>query len=117
MKLKELFFPKNKSKEFWGHTSSASIEAYNRSPRDFEEGEVYEFSVAERSHVKKPYYVIIEDVGDDFIQTHVPDGHSLKINHNSYEWGYHIPRMRFIGDDEESRKLIYNQPNIITYKT
>lgn len=56
-------------------------------------------NVASRSHVKEPYYVEIEEVGLDYIITHMKDGgyHSLKISKNN-NWSYHIPRMELVQD-------------------
>ena len=67
-------------------------------PSDFTIGDIYKMNVASRSHVLKPYYVIIKNVTDYYIETLVPGEHSLKIHINTFEWGYHIPRMeRIIG--------------------
>lgn len=86
-----------------------------KKPSDFREGEIYQMSAG--YHVKKPYYVLIEEVDDDFIRTTIPDKHSLKIEYGSYEWGYHIPRMTYVGTDNNTgfSKLLY-QPNLITHK-
>jgi hypothetical protein len=42
-----------------------------KKPSDFKKGEVYRMAVASRSHVKKPYYVIINDTGRGFIETYI----------------------------------------------
>ena len=82
-------------------------------PSDFKEGEIWQFGVASRSHVKKPYYVIIKSVGNDFIETSVPGRHSLKIALGSPEWKYHIPRMKFVSDYSEDKSvLLYNQQSL-----
>jgi hypothetical protein len=83
-------------------------------PSDFKTSQVYRMNVASRSHVKSPYYVCIKLVGKDFIETYIPGEHSLRINYPSEEWNYHIPRMEFIGDNEESRNLLFNQGNLIS---
>ncbi len=75
-------------------------------PQDFKKGEVYRMAVASRSHVKKPYYVLIKDVGDDYIETYIPNRNSNKINFHSAEWDYHIPRMTLINAD---KSIVYNQ--------
>lgn len=79
----------------------------------FKKGDVYKMKVASRSHVKKPYYVIIEVVNDDAIVTTIPGFHSLCIQLNSPEWEYHIPRMKLVGNSEEDKKLLYNQKHLI----
>lgn len=83
-----------------------------KQPYNFKKGEVYKMDVAERSSVKHPYYVIIKDVGIDFIVTDIPGKHSLKITKGN-NWDYHTPRMTFIGSDKLSKELIYNQKNLI----
>jgi hypothetical protein len=79
-----------------------------KKPSDFKKGEVYRMAVASRSHVKKPYYVIINDTGRGFIETYIPGQHSLKIQHG-VNWDYHIRRMTFVGSDHLSRALALNQ--------
>lgn len=81
-------------------------------PKDFKVGDVYKMSVASRSHVKSPYYVIIKQVTEDFIETDIPGEHSLRIRFGSPEWSYHIPRMTRIGNDAKSVKLIKGQKNL-----
>ena len=80
-----------------------------KKPSDFKIGEVYEMRPARRSHVRRSYYVIINDVSNDRIETYIPDKHALEILHRSPEWEYHIPRMRFVGTDAKSRGLVLNQ--------
>ena len=82
-------------------------------PSDFKVGEVYKMDVARRSHVKHPYYVIIDAVDDYFIVTKIPEKDCLQIKYSSPEWDYHIPRMTLIGSDSNAKKLIHNQPNLI----
>lgn len=82
------------------------------SPYSFKVGEIYKMSVASRSHVKSPYYVEITEVGNDYIKTNIPGNHSTKIKIGE-NWDYHILRMRFVGSDSLSKKLIYNQKNLI----
>lgn len=84
-----------------------------KTPDDFKVGEVYQMSVAQYSYVKHPYYVIIKEVGSNWIETEIPGEHSLVIKQHSFEWNFHIPRMKLIGSDDESRKLIYNQKNLM----
>lgn len=85
----------------------------SKTPSDFKKGEVYKMAVASDSHVKSPYYVVINDVGKNFIVTDIPYKHTVKIKYPSYEWDYHIPRMTLAGNWEEDRKLLYNQNNLI----
>ncbi len=75
---------------------------------EFIVGEVYKMNVASRSHVTKPYYVIIEEVGKNYIITNIPNEHSLIISKDT-NWDYQVPRMDYVGCDEESKKLLYNQ--------
>lgn len=75
----------------------------------FRKGQIYKMNPASRSHVDKPYYIEILKTGFNFIITNIPEYHSLKIEYPSFKWDYHIPRMEYIGDDSEARKLIYNQ--------
>jgi len=81
-----------------------------KKPSDFQKGEVYRMSPG--YYVKTPYYVIINDVGEDFIETDIPLEHSLKIRFKTPTWEYQIPRMTYIGNDTKSRNLIYNQKNL-----
>lgn len=89
------------------------LEESTKTPNDFNVGEVYQMAVAKHSHVKSPYYIIIKEVGSYWIVTDIPNEHSLKITQKSYEWNYHIPRMKLIGTDEKSKSLIYGQQNLI----
>lgn len=81
-------------------------------PSDFKINEVYKMDAG--YHTKKPYYILIEDIGEDFIQTTIPDKHSFKIMQSSYEWKYHIPRMMYMGTihNDELKKLVYNQHHL-----
>lgn len=83
-------------------------------PSDFKINEVYEMSSG--YHTSKPYYVLIDDIEDDFIETTIPHKHSLKIMYNSFEWKYHIPRMTYIGviSNPEIKKLLH-QPHLLTH--
>ncbi len=85
--------------------------ATDKKPSDFNIGEVYKMAVASRSHVKKPYYVIIKNKNKHSIQTNIPHRHSLIIKYISPEWDYHIPRMTFVGNDDKSRKLVTDPAN------
>ncbi len=80
-----------------------------KKPIDFMIGSIYKMQVASRSHVKNPYYVIISNVGVDFIETDIPNHHSLKINYPSPEWEYHIPRMILMSNSYENMQLIHKQ--------
>ena len=82
-------------------------------PSDFKVGDVYKMSVASRSHVKSPYYVIIKSVTEDYIETDIPGEHSLIIKFGAPEWSYHIPRMTRIGNDQKSRALLKGQKNLV----
>jgi len=62
-------------------------------PTDFKIGEIYKMAVASRSHVTKPYFVIIKDVGVDYIETYIPGNHSLRIDYPSGTWYYQTARM------------------------
>lgn len=62
----------------------------------------YRMAVASRSHVTEPYNVIINDVGDNFIETYVPDKHLLRIEYPSLQWDYQTARMTFIQKPNES---------------
>lgn len=73
-----------------------------KKPSDFKKGEVYRMAVASRSHVTEPYNVIINDVGDNFIETYVPDKHLLRIEYPSLQWDYQTARMTFIQKPNES---------------
>ncbi len=80
-----------------------------RQPSDFIKGEVYQMAVANESHITKPYYILIDDVGKIFIKITIPEKGSLKIYEDTLAWDYHTPRMTFIGADNISKQLIYNQ--------
>lgn len=87
-------------------------------PKDFKVGHVYKMAVAERSYVAEPYYVIVLEIGKDFVITEVPKEHRLKIVKGN-NWKYHIGRFTYIGNDQKSmdllynQKLVYKQPNVI----
>lgn len=76
--------------------------------KDFKVGQVYKMTVASRSHVKKPYYVQIVMVGEDFIKTSIPGEHSLIISKDN-NWDYHIPRMRYVGNLRRDLALTEDQ--------
>ena len=81
----------------------------NKTPGDFTAGSIYKMAVAKDSHVKKPYYVMIYELGKDYIKTSIPGKHELEIKFGTYEWNYHIPRMTFIGEYDKSKHLLNNQ--------
>lgn len=89
------------------------IPQYFLIPLDFMTGEIYQMAVTSRSHVKKPYYVIIKKVTPWSITTDIPGYHSLEIPYGSEMWKYHIPRMKYIGSNKKSKQLIYNQKTLI----
>lgn len=78
-------------------------------PTDFKVGEIYKMKVASRSHVKKPYYVQIIEVGDDFIKTNIPNKHSLKICKGNGNWEYQTERMEKVGTIKTHLNLLFNQ--------
>lgn len=80
-----------------------------KTPSDFRIGEVYRMAVAERSHETQPYYIEIKDVEIDFIETNIPERHSLKIYYGSPEWDYRVSRMTYVGNDKKSRIFLYGQ--------
>jgi len=85
---------------------------FYKKPHNFKKGEIYKMAVASRSYVKTPYFVIINDVGKNFIETCIPEHHSLKIDYPSGTWDYQIPRMTLV-TKEEDKKLLYNQSNLL----
>ncbi len=91
------------------HRKTAAIIETDKKPSDFHIGEIYKMNVASRSHVKKPYYVVIINIGNDFIKTYIPERHALEIRYPSFEWNYHINRMQLIGTFENDWKLLYDQ--------
>lgn len=86
----------------------------NKRPVNFKIGKVYKMIAG--YHTDEPYYVFIEDAGKDFIQTSIPNKHSLMIKYPSHEWKYHIQRMTCIGqiDNHKIKQLLY-QPNLLTH--
>ncbi len=80
-----------------------------KEPDDFKKGEIYKMLVACRSYVKKPYYIIIKDVGKDYITTYIPGARSVKIQYPSGTWNYQIPRMVRMGNNLLATVLLYNQ--------
>ncbi len=80
--------------------------------KDFQVGQVYKMKVAKESHVKRPYYVIVSEVGDDHITTKIPFEHSLKIT-KGLSWDYHIPRMKLMGSGIKERRLLYFQKGLV----
>lgn len=99
-----------------------------KKPQDFIIGQVYKMDVGRKSHVRRPYYVIIKDVGPDFIETNIPGKHSLKIQYNAVkdggfasnwnkeetQWQYQVSRMTFIGIGKAAEKLLYGQTNLMS---
>lgn len=81
----------------------------NKRPLCFKIGQVYRMLPTRASHVTKPYYVIIKDVGVKHIITDIPKEHSLTITYGTATWNYHMNRMEYIGDDASCKKLILNQ--------
>lgn len=53
-------------------------------------------NVGKRSHVKKPYYVEVIEVGSWYIVTNIPNYYSVKIYYGN-NWDYHIGRFEEIG--------------------
>lgn len=90
---------------------AAGLEA--RTPADFKRGQVYQMAVASRSHVTVPYYVIVMNTGEDFIETGIPDHHNCMIKYPSPEWNYHIPRMKYIGSRPEHKLLTFKQKGLL----
>lgn len=84
-------------------------EGTNKTPADFKRNEIYKMAVASRSHVTKPYYVIIISTGPDFIATYIPHRDSFRIKYPSPEWDYHIPRMTYVKTSNENDPLLHNQ--------
>lgn len=77
--------------------------------KDFRVGQIYKMSPTTISHVKKPYYVEVIEVGSDFIITNIPGGNSTKISILNGNWQYQTDRMSFIGDKESFGHLLTNQ--------
>lgn len=80
-----------------------------KTPADFRRNQIYKMAVASRSHVTKPYYVIILTTGPNHIATYIPGQHSLRINYPSDEWDYHIPRMTYVKTSDENDILLHHQ--------
>jgi hypothetical protein len=78
-------------------------------PSDFRQGAVYKMAVASRSIVTEPYYVIVNEAGENFIKTCIPGKREMKIEYGTETWQYHVTRMTFVGFDPISLMLIYNQ--------
>ena len=74
---------------------------------DFKPGLIIQ--MAPGYHTKNPYYVEVIMVEENYIVTHIPDRHQLKIYKDSPEWSYHIRRMTIIGDKANFKHLLYNQ--------
>lgn len=75
----------------------------------FKEGQIIKMSVAERSHVTKPYYVKVKKWNGFSLTLTIPDEHDLTIKLYSYEWYYHVPRMIIVGSGSHWEELLYNQ--------
>lgn len=82
-------------------------------PSDFKVGQIHKIAPAIRSHVNAPYFVEITEVNKDFIVTNIPKAACHRLWHKTYEWFYHITRMKLIGSLDEQKKLIYKQESII----
>lgn len=80
-----------------------------KKPSDFKVNQIYKMAVAKRSHVTKPYYVIIVLTGPDFIETYIPGQHSLRITYPSDGWDYHIPRMTYVKTSDKNDILLHHQ--------
>jgi hypothetical protein len=75
----------------------------------FEVGQVWKMNVANRSHVKHPYFVEIISVDDNGMTIGIPGEHTTEIKNNSPECDYHIPRMECVGTKETYGHLLLNQ--------
>lgn len=60
-------------------------------------------------HTNNPYYVEITDIGEDFIETSIPNEHKLLIRKGTVEWDYHIKRMTIVGTVLSHGHLLINQ--------
>lgn len=86
---------------------------FEKKPKDFILGATYKMNIGTRSHNKKPYFVRLIGILENGIITEIPgNGHWLRIIKGE-NWDYHINRLQLIGSDEDARKLVYNQPNIL----
>lgn len=74
-------------------------------------GGVYKMNVGCRSHVSSPYYVEVISVTPSSFSTSIPKKHILVIDSNNMS--YHLPRMEYVGNKEEHKKLLLNQKSLI----
>ena len=82
---------------------------------DFEVGEIYLMNPVSRSHSKKPYYIYIKSITQEYIETSIPFFHSLKIGRKSDMWYYHTNRMERRGHIKFNSNLLYFQKNLIPF--
>jgi hypothetical protein len=65
-----------------------------KSINDIKLGQTLMFSVASRSHTKKPYFVKVIEKGDDYFVTYMQGGHKVRIDENNIS--YHLPRITIV---------------------
>lgn len=70
---------------------------------------ILKVSPTDRSHEKKPYYVLVLYCDENTITTYIPGGHENTITRGSFEWEYHTSRFQKVGEYPDSNKLLYNQ--------
>lgn len=77
----------------------------------FKVGQIYKMNPTKHSHVNKPYFVEVIEVGTDYIVTNIPFEHTLKITKEGVlpNWDYHISRMEYAGEKGTHYHLLLNQ--------
>lgn len=81
-----------------------------RLPSDFKIGHLYQMSPG--YHTRKPYYVQVIEIGEDYIVTDIPERHSTKIKMGE-NWDYHIRRFTHIDKlDCFNSHLLLNQDHL-----
>lgn len=81
--------------------------------------DILEVAVAQRSHVDKPYFVLVETDGsiqDGFVTSIPGVGNRIWRGQNYPEYDYHKNRCKKIGTYETHGYLLYNQELIMNGK-
>lgn len=79
----------------------------------FEKDDILEVAVASRSHVVRPYYVLVISGGSG-LETHIPGLFKRSWHVGDQTWhNYHKSRLKKVGTFKTHSHLLYNQEVIL----
>ena len=84
----------------------------------FQKDDILKVEVGIRSHVTKPYYVLVVHGGATFFETTIPGVSNRSWDMESPEWSYyHCNRCKKVGTFKTHGHLLYNQELRLNGKT